>query len=299
MSKYVIDFLNLEGHRTYPKKTEIFAHIVQVGTGATGGQLVQMVAQMLSTFNIGAKYIIADRDVVEEKNLQNQLFIKKDVGKPKAEVLAKRYRAAYQVDIANYSEKYVEDIDTINLLFHRDYLSINSNIRRHYLPILISCVDNKYTRKLFHQYFEEMNGNLLYIDVGNESVALPKNREKPRNQWTEQEIKTYNKSGYTGQVVVGLKLNGKVITKPLASVFPQILEEDENDLAPSSISCGDVIASEPQRLITNRFAALCVSTYLNELFSEGTLSNCMTFFHASRGYMRSESITDESLVNTK
>lgn len=285
-NKMVINFLKMNKYST--RRTRIFAHIVQVGTGGTGGQLVQQIAQMLSTFDIPAKYVIADSDIVEEKNLKNQLFVKKDIGKPKADVLAQRYRAAYQVDIASYSAKYVEDIETLDHLFNTEYLGAHS-YDLVYLPILISCVDNKFTRKLFHQYFETKE-NLLYLDVGNESVTLPSERDKPKEEWTEEEVEEYNKSGYTGQVIAGLKWNRKVVTEPLASLFPQILEEDENDIAPSTISCGDVVASDPQRLITNRYAALCVSTYLNELFSEGTLSNHITFFHSKRMYLRTEPI---------
>lgn len=284
MSRLIVNFLN----SSYSLKSHIFPHIVQIGTGGTGGYLVQQIAQMLSIFNIKGKYVIADADIVEEKNLRNQLFIPKDVGKPKADVLAKRYRAAYQVDISSYSAKYIEDVKTIEKLFNTEYLGVYS-YNTVYLPILISCVDNNYSRKIFHQYFEETDGNLLYLDVGNESVSLPDDSNKPIDEWTEEELETYKNSGYTGQVVAGLKWKGKVITEPVASLFPDILE-DNDDIAPSSISCSDIVVSEPQRLITNRYAAQCVSTYLNEIFSEGTLSNHITFFHSRRMYMRTEPI---------
>lgn len=284
MSRLIVNFLN----SPYSLKSHIFPHIVQIGTGGTGGYLVQQIAQMLSIFNIKGKYVIADADIVEEKNLRNQLFIPKDVGKPKADVLAKRYRAAYQVDISSYSAKYIEDVKTIEKLFNTEYLGVYS-YNTVYLPILISCVDNNYSRKIFHQYFEETDGNLLYLDVGNESVSLPDDSNKPIDEWTEEELETYKNSGYTGQVVAGLKWKGKVITEPVASLFPDILE-DNDDIAPSSISCSDIVVSEPQRLITNRYAAQCVSTYLNEIFSEGTLSNHITFFHSRRMYMRTEPI---------
>lgn len=270
------------------REQHLFPYIVQIGTGGTGGYVAQQVAQMLSIFGIAAKYVLADYDVVEDKNLKNQLYIKKDVGRKKAEVLAKRYSAAYEIDIANYSNSYVEDIATIESLFKTDYLGIHSyNVT--YLPIIISCVDNNYSRKLFHEYFQQAEGNLLYLDVGNESVTLPEQKDKPREEWSKEEVETYNSSGYTGQVVAGLKLGGKVITQPVASLFPDILEDDD-EIAPSQLSCTELLASDPQRLITNRYAAMAVSTYLNEIFSEGTLSNHITFFHAKRMYMRTEPI---------
>ncbi|WP_121616769.1 ThiF family adenylyltransferase [Virgibacillus halodenitrificans] len=284
MGRMIVDFLN----NSFSRRGNVFPHIVQIGVGGTGGYLVQQISQMMSIFGIQGKYVIADADIAEEKNLKNQLFIPNDIGKPKAEVLSKRYRAAYQTDISSYSTKYVEDVKTIENLFNNDYLGGHS-YNTVYLPILISCVDNNFSRKIFHQYFKETEGNLLYLDVGNESVSLPDDPNKPMEQWTEGEIDSYKNSGYTGQVVAGLKWKNKVITDPIASLFPDILE-DNDDIAPSSISCGDIVVSEPQRLITNRYAAQCVSTYLNEIFSVGTLSNHITFFHAMRGYMRTEPI---------
>jgi ThiF family len=284
MSRLVVDFLG----GSYLRKRHIFPHIVQIGVGGTGGYLVQQIAQMLSIFGVKGKYVIADPDLVETRNLKNQLFIPKDVGKPKADVLSRRYRAAYQVDISSYTTNYVEDVKTIEHLFNTDYCGAYG-YNTVYLPILISCVDNNFSRKIFHQFFQEVEDTLLYIDVGNESVTLPKDRNKPIEQWTEEEIEAYKNSGYTGQVVAGLKWKGKIITEPVASLFPDILE-DNDDIAPSSVSCSDIVVSEPQRLITNRYAAQCVSTYLNEIFSEGTLSNHITFFHSKRMYMRTEPI---------
>ncbi len=283
MSRKIIDLI--QGKYSGQK---VFPYIVQIGTGGTGGYVVQQVAQMLSIFNIPAKYVLADYDVVEEKNLKNQLYIQKDIGKRKAEVLAQRYRAAYQIDIASYTNSYIEDIKTIENLFKTDYLGVHAyNVT--YLPIIISCVDNNYSRKIFHDYFQQAEGNLLYLDVGNESVTLPEQKDKPKGEWTDEETENYQSSGYTGQVVAGLKLAGKVITQPVASLFPDILE-DNDEIAPSQLSCTDLLASDPQRLITNRYAAMTVSTYLNEIFSEGTLSNHITFFHALRMYMRTEPI---------
>jgi hypothetical protein len=59
----------------------------------------------------------------------------------------------------------------------------------------------------------------------------------------------YDKSGFTGQLVCGLKLDGKVISEPIAYcfVYPDILE-DKDEIAPSEMSCTQLMASEPQRV---------------------------------------------------
>ena len=281
MERIGIDFLK----RQYKN---VYAHIVVIGTGATGSVVIQQLAQLLSVFDIPRKIILADCDVFEEKNLKNQLCVPKDMGKYKADVLARRYGAAYQMKISTYTSNYVEDIETINGLFYNNY-EYGKARGCFYLPILISCVDNNFSRKVFHQYFESAE-NLLYLDVGNESVILPSNYlTRPKQEWTNEELETYNDSGFTGQLVCGLKLKGQVIAEPIASVFPDILEDDD-EIAPSELSCTELAASEPQRIITNRYSALAVNTILSEVFELGTLSTHKIFYHAKKGYMRSEPI---------
>lgn len=281
MGRVTIDFRD-----GYSK--EIFPHIVVVGAGGNGSYTVQQVTQMLNIFNIWGKMVVADPDIFEEKNLGNQLCLPSDIGKNKAEVLAKRYRSAYQLDITTYSASYVEDVETLRNLFNTSYEGCH-NWRTVYLPILIGCVDNNYTRQIFHQFFEQED-NLLYIDIGNESVTIPNDyRVRPKEQWTEEEKTAYEKSGFTGQLVCGLKLKGNVICEPAGSVFPDILE-DKDEIAPSEMSCTQLAASDPQRVITNRFSALAVSTVLNELFELGSLSTHKIFYHSKKAFMRSDPI---------
>jgi len=61
------------------------------------------------------------------------------------------------------------------------------------------------------------------------------------------------------------------------------------------MSCSNIIVNEPQRLITNRFAATVVGGYLNELFDTATITNNKTYFHAKKQYMRAEVVPKENL----
>lgn len=255
-------------------------NIVQCGTGGTGGYLVQHISQMISIFSVKTRYLIADPDVIEEKNLKNQLFISKDVGSNKADVLARRYSTAYDTKISSYSKAYVEDVETLTSLFIREYETFNG----YTLPVLIGAVDNNYTRKVMHEFFEQSN-SLLYLDVGNESVTYPSDDpKKDKSLWNEEEKEEYINSGYSGQVVIGLKMNGKVILEPFAVEFPDILEDDD-ELKPSE-SCSSIVFSEPQRVLTNKYAALVVSTVLNEIFETNTVTNHIIHFHAKKAYIR-------------
>ncbi|NRG33221.1 ThiF family adenylyltransferase [Niallia circulans] len=277
--------ISIDLSRSY--QSEIYYQILVIGAGGTGGIVIQQLCQMLSMFEISAKLIIAEPDIYEEKNRNNQLCLAKDVGKNKADVLAKRYRAAYQLDIATFTGGYVEDTKTIDTLFQLNYERIPYNYR--IVPILISCVDNNYSRKIFHEYFNTAQ-TLLYFDVGNENVILPKDhRNRPIESWTKEELEEYKDSGFTGQMVCGFKSDWKILSEPIGTLYPDILE-DNDEIAPSQLSCQELAASNPQRLITNRYSAISVITVLNEIFETKSLSTHRILYHAKRGYMKSEPI---------
>lgn len=110
--------------------------------------------------------------------------------------------------------------------------------------------------------FEEVP-NILYIDSGNESVVVPADfPNRSKDQWNEEERESYNNSGWTGQVVCGLKLKGETLLEPVASRFPEILEDNDTIKKPSEMSCEELSSSDPQRLLTNRMAAIAVCTYI-------------------------------------
>lgn len=290
MSK-VIDLLAPSNYYPEHRKT-LYPVIVQIGVGGTGSSVAQQLSQMLMMFGKDSFYCLADPDEIEAKNMANQLFVESNIGKKKADILARRYAHAYNIPIYSYSEGFLEDVESIKRLFYTDYISYSGSQVR-VLPILIGAVDNNYTRKIFHQFFNEVS-TLLYIDSGNESVVVPKDfRERPKEKWTKEELEFYQESGWTGQVCAGLKINGKTILEPVACRFPEILE-DNDEIKPSSLSCEEVSSSDPQRLQTNRMAALAICSYLSELFECGTISKSLTVFHAQKGYMRSESLNENT-----
>lgn len=91
----------------YYTATFIPNKIVIFGCGGTGSRLVPLVAQFLKTCSwvISPEIILIDPDIVEEKNLFRQNFIKPDIGKYKAEVLANRYSRAFNITIKPICEK--------------------------------------------------------------------------------------------------------------------------------------------------------------------------------------------------
>lgn len=266
-----------------------YPYILQIGAGGTGGYLVQHIAQMLSTSKVEATYIIADPDTIENKNLGNQLFLPEEVGLKKADVLASRYSEAYGIEIASYSDAYIETVQQLKALTNPYYLNMTTpSYNTLLLPIIIGAVDNNFTRQIIHEFFQNIKQG-IYIDAGNESTVCPSDwQTRSKSEWTDKELEEFNESGWSGQVVTGVKLNA-FEQDPLAVVFPDILT-DEDEVRPSDMSCTELTASEPQRLIVNKFAALAIMSSLSQIVEEQTISTHITYFHAKRGYMNSSPI---------
>jgi hypothetical protein len=238
-------------------------YIVLVGCGGNGGYAVQRISKMLYAFsNVRSFLMLADPDTVEEKNLLRQPFIPSDIGKKKSDVLAKRYGSTYGLKIGSYSDSYIESVEQLEGLFsHTDYRHKDGQFIQ---KVLIGAVDNDFSRKIMKDYFNKTD-DLIYIDAGIEGVYLPGGGEKPKEEWTEEETLENLESGYSGQVVVGVK-KGKVILPPLDGVYTI----DAKDAIPPSHSCG-VEPYQPQRMISNEMAALQITTIVNELFATNSI----------------------------
>lgn len=284
-----------QGQDSYPSYTSIYPFIVQIGTGGTGGYLVQHIAQLLATSKQKASYVIADPDVIEDKNLGNQLFLKEEVGLKKADVLASRYSGAYELNIGSYSDSYIESLQQLKGLFSTEYVRISSvGNRVLFLPIIIGCVDNNFTRRIMDELFNHLKA-CIYIDAGNESTKVPSDwQTRNKTAWTLEELQQFAESGWSGQVVTGVKLN-LFNQSPVAKMFPDILE-DMDSIRPSELSCTELTASEPQRLIVNKFAAMIVTGIVTEIIEDCTVSSHITFFHAKKRYMRSIPIQKEEIT---
>lgn len=151
--------------------------ITIIGCGGTGSRLVPLLAQFVKTcaWVIDPEISLIDNDIVEEKNLLRQNFIRSDVGKPKAIVLANRYAKAFGVNITPYVAK-----------FDWDYLAgpskgvtdpnveiypIRSNMQN---SIIILCVDSPKSRRDIVEAYGKYNAGasilpVLLIDSGNEN----------------------------------------------------------------------------------------------------------------------------------
>lgn len=211
--------------------------IVMLGAGGTGGHIAPHLYRLLHALNRPVEVIIADGDIVEEKNLVRQNFISCDLGRNKAQVLAERYASAFGMEI-QYIPDFIENEERLlKLLKPRfSYCSLET------LVILIGAVDNNKSRQLCHKVFNKSD-NLIYIDSGN--------------------------GEFTGQVVCGVRRKGKTYYKPVGEVYPDILED--TDKFPTELSCAETSVSAPQSIAANIMAATAVVSYIYNILVLGNI----------------------------
>lgn len=160
-------------------------NIFVIGAGGTGSRLIPLLAQFMRSITRGKTpngwienptIWLADFDTVEEKNLSRQNFIRQDINKPKAVVLAERYERAFDTRIIPITER----VDATNSTF----VSRVQEILRQLNPessfgipeifassIVIICVDSVRARREILNTFcvpSSFRNNTFFIDAGNE-----------------------------------------------------------------------------------------------------------------------------------
>lgn len=211
--------------------------IVMLGAGGTGGHIAPHLYRLLHALERPVEVIIADGDIVEEKNLVRQNFISCDLGRNKAQVLAERYASAFGMEI-QYIPDFVETEEKLTALLKPRFSCCTFET----LTILIGAVDNNKSRQLCHKVFNKSD-NLIYIDSGN--------------------------GEFTGQVVCGIRRKGKTYYKPIGEVYPDILED--TDKFPTELSCAEASVSAPQSIAANIMAATAVVSYIYNILALGNI----------------------------
>ena len=225
--------------------------ILIIGAGGTGGYIIPHLYRIAHTSQRKCRVIIADGDIVEEKNLVRQNFAPCDIGENKAKVMAERYSDVFGIE-TEYIPDYIEDEERLYQLLYTNPYSFDGEI-----GILIGAVDNNRSRIMCQNVFDRLN-NIIYIDSGN--------------------------GEYTGQVVCGAKMSGTIISKPIAKVYPDILTDIEK--FPSELSCAERSVSAPQTIAANVFASTAVATMLYYLLIEGELQNNRLTFSSRKLLMK-------------
>lgn len=155
------------------------ANFVVIGAGGNGSRLVPLLAQFLKTVAwVTPKIHIVDFDTVEDKNLLRQNFIKPDIGKYKAAVLAQRYGTAFDIDITAHTTK-IESKNSVVVERQHEGSSYNVTWSNLASAIYILCVDTVQARKdILRTLLTDTGGarqpqgdqrSRFVIDAGNEN----------------------------------------------------------------------------------------------------------------------------------
>ena len=215
--------------------------VVMLGAGGTGAYVAPHVYRLLHVLDRPARFIICDGDIVEAKNLIRQNFVPADLGENKARVLAERYSTVLGIE-TEYVPNFIEKLpDLMELIQPNNWKSNPYSYREiKEMVILLGCVDNNTTRQLCHQAFNQCE-NLIYIDSGN--------------------------GEYTGQVVCGVRRNGRTVLKSIGGVHPEMLKA--TDKFPSEVSCAEAAQEDPQSIAANIAAATAVVIMVYNILAHG------------------------------
>ncbi|MBI4339541.1 MAG: ThiF family adenylyltransferase [Chloroflexi bacterium] len=128
--------------------------VIIVGGGGIGSSLFQDLCRFLPhTIDIH----LMDGDTVEGKNIQRQMYSRRDLGSNKAEALAAKATTALGLD---------------RVYFHPHYLSAPRQLQRiakHYRQaILVGAVDNHPARRVLEAFVRQSAEKIYYIDCANE-----------------------------------------------------------------------------------------------------------------------------------
>lgn len=228
--------------------------IIILGAGGTGGYIIPHLYRIAYASQRPIQIIVCDGDLVENKNLIRQNFAQCDIGENKARLLAERYASVFGIE-TEFIPDFIENERELYRLLYMRHNWWKRSLKP--IPILIGAVDNNRSRIMCHHVFETMD-DLIYIDSGN--------------------------GEYTGQVVCGMKQSGKVLYKPVAKLYPDILTDKEK--FPTELSCAERSISAPQSIAANLFAATAVTTMLYYLLIEGDLKTSRITFSSRKLIMK-------------
>lgn len=231
--------------------------IIVLGAGGTGGYVIPHLYRIGHAINRKIRIIVCDGDVVEKKNLIRQNFIAQDIGRNKAQVQAERYSAAFGIE-CEYRPDFIENEEELMTLTRPDHTGYGNPNQR---VILLGCVDNNRSRQLCHKVFYRQR-DLVYIDSGN--------------------------GEHTGQVVCGVRQNGRTTYKPVCTLYPDMLKEE--DKFPSELSCAERTAAAPQSVTANLTAATAMVSFLYDLLVCGELNTRYVTFSSKQINMRAEMV---------
>jgi len=220
-----------------------------VGVGGTGASTARIVARIIYDMQRSRRHtpqiVLIDPDRVEEKNIGRQaLFVPSDIGKFKAECVARRLNFALGLDIAWIPEP-------VDARRHFDRYGGN---------LVISCVDNHEARKALHP----VSG--ILIGAGNETFS------------GQVSIGNADDPDLVKRFIDGR--DGKYPYLPKEGLlFPALFEPEPPRSAPP-LSCGERVQEGSQHLLVNDWMSTVIGSYVYKLLHRLPIHAFLSFINS-------------------
>jgi molybdopterin/thiamine biosynthesis adenylyltransferase len=282
-------------HRHIPI-TRDGVNIVIVGIGGTGGYVANHTIKLFGGIRNDLKprlsLTLIDPDTFEVKNLGRQLCVESDIGRNKAEVIAQRYTAAYNVTASPVSfipAPVREETDIINL------------VNLAYTNIFVDCLDKTVPRGVIHKALEKVfkarrDISLYLISSGNEEY-------NGQATWgaaikVENKVKSFDPK-------VSYASNPYTFSVPMPYKKMPRMMDPEVDKAEAALSCGERAARNVQTMVANNTAANMTFNFINSFvrcFAAGIAGDTLpdqtvaqVSFDAAKNLYKSEFLTEAYL----
>lgn len=234
--------------------------ICVVGCGGTGSSFVELLTRYLSQNHNQSRLrirsmLLIDGDIVEEKNLRNQAFIKEDVGYPKSAVMAdamNQYLSAGGATVRwTAYDKYLVSSDELSELLEN---ARGKAYKKDTLYCILGCCDNHNCRLMMEDVFNDISfPNVFLYDSANEFK--------------------------NGEVVFAHKLERTFYSPARSEIFPDIKNGDLRNV--TELSCEELNSVAPQHLLVNRMAAQTLMQGFISIFEEGVPKFGFCVFNAA------------------
>lgn len=248
-----------------------------VGCGGTGAQLARSLCRTLWDLQQRGQHApklrFFDPDVVEKKNVGRQLFVASDIGKNKAEVLARRFGLALGLQIEWIAKPY------------------DAKLSAKGGKLIVGCVDGHEGRMAMARELEKRS-HALWLDCGNHDNAGQVILGNDQGQWTrvEQAVKEIVRA--TRDDPFG---GGKVQRLPSpAVIFPDLLKASKKPRVRRG-ACAEDVAAGRQALLINDLMAAVASQYVYKLLNHQPVDTFMTYIDGDGINVRSKQITINNL----
>lgn len=229
-------------------KSNTNLHFIIIGTGGTGGYLIENLARLINVTTDAQKlYLtILDGDTVESKNLVRQNFYESDLGKNKAHVLYERYRKLYPnltSDLFKSGSAYLQNKEQLETL---------CGMYPQTIPVIIGAVDNNATRHIIQDTVKSAQNAIIWLDAGNEERAGQ--AIMGTNNIATASDNASQKYGITNQ-----DFSTAIDLHPTS--FPN------TDKLPTDLSCAEHAISAPQNIAANITSATLLFNLANKLIA--------------------------------